>query len=89
MDLVEHGADPDTRAHGDRLDVFDLADDLELHTVILDEWLEIGKTGSRCRISRASSSIVGASASFGTQPALRRVPAFSVMDDRSTALMRD
>jgi hypothetical protein len=36
VDLVELGADTNTRAHGDRLDVFDLADDLDLHAVILD-----------------------------------------------------
>jgi hypothetical protein len=45
VDLVEQGTDANTRARSDRLDVFDLADDLELHPAILDEWFGIGKSG--------------------------------------------
>jgi hypothetical protein len=36
MDLVEEGADPDAAARRDRLDLFDLTDDLELHFGILN-----------------------------------------------------
>ena len=43
--LVEQGADANARAHRDRLDVFDLADDLELHAAILNDWCGIRKSG--------------------------------------------
>jgi hypothetical protein len=43
--LVQQGADPNTRAHRNRFDVFDLAEDLELHAVILDEVFVIRKSG--------------------------------------------
>jgi hypothetical protein len=36
MNLVEDGADPDVATRRDRLDLFDLTDDLELHFGILD-----------------------------------------------------
>jgi hypothetical protein len=43
--LVEQGANANARAHRDSLDVIDLAEDLERHSVILGDVLLIRKSG--------------------------------------------
>ena len=45
MHFVQQGAGPHAGAHRDRFNVFNLAEDLELHAAILDEVLVIRKSG--------------------------------------------